>query len=301
MDDLPPPIKISSPIHQPSDPNFSKDDDSLVDIKVKNPLQKFFSWIKSFLKANQNITIKIPIIGIFMALSSFGIGLGSGYNWGFNTAAATLFPNSSPILHRGISLEGMVQKSLSAQYYLKSGSDLWILKLTPPITPTILNDLTNKQVLIKGNLTGESLVIEVSEIIPLESVSLISPQTPNISNAPTSPVGGPNLPNLYPNLIWETTQKKVLIFTSGKRKIEQEGMYWESVQVANFPQDFINYYLEELNTAGFKETLNSINSEGMMVTYASEDLFLTFGIKNIYKGSGDKKQPSGYKAFIEHN
>ena len=85
----------------------------------------------------------------------------------------------------------------------------------------------------------------------------------------------------------------MLIFTSGKRKIEQEGVYLESSQITNFPQDFINYYLTQLKDKGFKETLNSINPDGITITYATGDLFLTFGTKNVYKGSGDKKQLTG--------
>lgn len=93
----------------------------------------------------------------------------------------------------------------------------------------------------------------------------------------------------------------MLIFTSGKRKIEQEGVYLESSQLSAFPQDFINYYIQQFKDKGFKQTLNSINPEGITITYAKDDLFLTFGTKNIYKGSEDQKQLAGYKAFIEHN
>ena len=109
------------------------------------------------------------------------------------------------------------------------------------------------------------------------------------------------LPALYSGLSWEVTQNRVLIFTSGKRKIEQAGVYLESAKLNDYPQDFINYYLEQLKGAGFKQTLNAIDPDGVTVTYAKDDLFLTFGIKNIYSGSGVKKQLTGYKAFVEHN
>ena len=70
MDDLPPPIKLTS---NPS--NFSNSsnnfDDPLFEAKINNPFSKFFNWIKSFLRRNQNITIKIPILGILIALSDF--------------------------------------------------------------------------------------------------------------------------------------------------------------------------------------------------------------------------------------
>ena len=302
MDNLPPPIQVTQ--GDSSGGNDPKDDDSLIDIKVKNPFQKFFDWIRSFIKKNQNITIKIPIIGVLIALSSFGAGLGSGYNWGFNAALSKLFPNSSPFFHRAISLEGVIQKSSSIKYYLKSENNLWTLKPKPPVTPTILDSSVNKQVQVLGNLTKEVNVVEVSEIIlldtPLESsaspaTSITSPPYP--SNTPS----GIGLPGLYSALDWQTTQKRVLIFTSGKRKIEQEGIYSESAQINSFPQDFINYYIQELKNKGFKETLNSINPEGITITYAKDDLFLTFGTKNVYSGSGDKKQLAGYTAFIEHN
>lgn len=290
MDNLPPPIQIIQGDGKGG--NDSKEDDSLVDIKVKNPFQKFFEWIKSFLKRNQNIVIKIPIIGVLMALS----GLGVGFNLGFNTAVSKFFPNSSPLFHRAISIEGIIQKSDLQQYYLKSEDNLWTLQ--PKNSKVNLADYQNLKVRLLGNLTKDANVVEVSEIISLENPIANSIVPPTISNPATS---GAELPDLYPNLQWETTQKRVLIFTSGKRKIEQEGVYLESSQVNFFPQEFINYYIQELKNKGFKETLNSVNPDGITITYAKDDLFLTFGTKNKYSSSGDKKQLIGYTAFIEHN
>ncbi|MBI4035598.1 hypothetical protein HY383_01490 [Candidatus Daviesbacteria bacterium] len=298
MDDLPPPIKITPNSLDTS----NQDDDSIVDIKVKNPFAKFFDWIKSFLKRNQNITIKIPIIGVLVTLFSFSAGLGSGYNWGFSSALSKFFPDSSPVLHRTISVDGVIQNSTSGKYYLRSENNYtWTLK---PLNSAVrITDYIGKEVTVKGNLTKEKGVIEVSELILLEAVAQIAPNTLIPSNTPNLSISSnpTALPDLYPSLSWDTNQKKLLIFTSGKRKIEQEGIYLESAQVNEFPADFINYYLEQLKAVGFKETLNSISPEGVVVTYAKDDIFLTFGIKNIYKGSGAKKQLIGYKAFIEHN
>lgn len=304
---LPPPIQV---IQGGGGGNGPKDD-SLIKggFEIKNPLANFFNWIKK----QSNITIKIPIVGIIVALSSLSTGV-AAYNWGFNNAISQLFPDSSPIFHRAISVEGIIQKSSTAQYYLKSEGNLWTLKPKSPITPTTLNNSLNKLVVVKGNLTKEKLVIEVSEIIQLDTLSesptaqtsLTTPTSPNPPNLlsspnPSFPSSPSDLPVLYSGLKWETTQKKLLLFTSGKRRIEQEGLYFESVLVSQFPQDFINYYLQELKGRVFKETLNSINPDGITITYAKDDLFLTFGIKNIYQGSGDKKQLAGYKAYIEHN
>lgn len=292
MDDLPPPIKITpNPPNTPDAP-----DDPLFEAKINNPFSKFFNWLKNFLKRNQCITIKIPIIGILIAVVSSLSTLGIGYNWGFNSALSTFFPDSSPVFHRAISVEGVVQKSASGKFYLKAADNYtWTLKSVNSAVNLV--DYAGQQVTIKGNLTKEKSLIEVSEIIASQGQALepVIPQIPlNSPNSPTTP-------DLFPGLNWDTAQKRVLIFTSGKRKIEQDGVYLESAQVSAFPQDFINYYIEGLKSAGFKETLNSINPEGITITYAKDDLFLTFGIKNIYKGSADKKQLSGYKAFIEHN
>lgn len=116
-----------------------------------------------------------------------------------------------------------------------------------------------------------------------------------------SGVEGPDLPKLYSSLTWEVTQSKTLLFTSGKRRIEQEGVYLESSQVTEFPQDFVDYYTNQLTNLGFKQTLNSQEPTGTTITFAKDDLFLTFGVKNIYSGSGENKKLVGYKAFIEHN
>lgn len=300
MDNLPPPIRINQGF--PSGGNKGEDD-PLFEAKINNPFSKFFNWIKDFIKKNQNITIKIPIIGILVALSSFSAGVGSGYNLGFNTAVSKLFPNSSPIFHRAISLEGIIQKSASAQFYLKAEDNLWTLKPKPPITSTILETSINKQVKVLGNLTKEKDVIEVSEIIPLEiSSEAQSPLTvPNSPNIPDNPNTDVKLPDLFPGLEWISTQKKVLVFTSGKRRMDVEGFHIESSQRTSFPQEFINYYISELKNRGFKETLNSINPEGITVTYSKDDLFLTFGVKNVYQGKADVKKLAGYVAYLEHN
>lgn len=297
MDNLPPPVKLTPDSSLPV--QASRDDDPLFEAKINNPFSRFFNWLKRLIK-NQAITIKIPpltVIGAAVVLTGGGGIIGG--------AIVYFFPYSSPILHREVMYQGNLQKTEKGFFLTLPNSDLYTLK---PKTSTSINyqNLQNGQALVKGNLTPEKFVIEVSEIIPLSSSASTAPTLPAVQTSPISLISPispnpPDTPNLYSGLQWETTQNRVLIFTSGKRKIEQAGVYLESVQVVSFPQDFINYYIEGLKAAGFKETLNSINPEGITITYAKDDLFLTFGIKNIYKGSADKKQLSGYKAFIEHN
>lgn len=281
----------------------SSGDDPLFEAKINNPFSKFFSLIKTFLKNQQNVKISIPsltFIGLAIALTGGGGIIGG--------IIVYFFPHNSPILHREVMYQGDLHRTAKGIFLTLPNSDLYTLK--PKINTSInFQGLQNGQAFIKGNLTTENFVIEVSEIIPLDSSSPVTPASltsqfpltsPNPPNASSSPSLA-DFPKLYPNLRWETTQKRILIFTSGKRKIEQEGIYLEASQVATFPQDFINYYIEGLKLQDFKETLNAINPEGITITYAKNDLFLTFGIKNIYKGSGEKKQITGYTAYLEHN
>ena len=150
-------------------------------------------------------------------------------------------------------------------------------------------------------------MIDVKEVTPFDTDSNISP-IPNPPSTDSSSNPEPadlntttQLPKLYSGFQWETDQKKTLLFTSGKRRIEQEGVYLESASLTEFPQEFINYYTKELTSSSFKQTLNSISAAGTTITYAKDDIFFTFGVENVYKGSGDSKTLSSYKAFLEHN
>lgn len=226
----------------------------------------------------------------------------------FQNLVNHFFPNSSPILGRAISFQGVLKSSESGIFSLVlPDQQTYTLHFKPSSSLTNLKKLN--EVVVKGNLTGTPYVIENAEIYPLNlttdntqntPTSLNSPTTPNSSN-PSSFSNPSDLPKLYPNLTWEITQSKTLLFTSGKRRIEQEGVYLESSQVTELPQDFINYYTNQLTNLGFKQTLNSSDPNSTTITYSKDDLFLTFGVKNIYSGSGDNKKIVGYKAFIEHN
>lgn len=283
MSDLPPPIQVTS------------GDDSLVEVKVKNPFFRFFDWLKKLIKnegIKANFTIK-PLTAMLITTTFASFFTGTGL-----AIAKFFFPNSSPILHREVVYQGNLQRTPSGFILTLPNSELYTLR---PKSNTAVNfkSLSDGLALVKGNLTKEKFVIEASEITPLDSSPQIAPLPPIPSNPPAP--SGAGLPEVFPGLDWQTTQKRTLIFTSGRRKIEQEGVYLESAQVTSFPQDFINYYLGEFKSKGFKETLNSVNPEGITITYAQNDLFLTFGTKNIYKGSENQKQLAGYKAFIEHN
>ncbi len=298
----PEPAPAGPPIQITENKKYSeKNDPPMVDVKVTNPVSYFKKWVKHLL-GNEGIDIgfkfKVKPLTAIALMVALAVSFGTGYGTGLNAAAGVLFPNSSPLLHRTVMYQGNLQKAGDKYLLILPNSDTYTLK---PKSNTNINfqNLTDGPVLVKGNLTREAFVIEPSEVISLggsapEPQATLTPTNSSISN-PT------DFPSLYPSLTWEVTQEKVLIFTSGKRKIEQNGVYLESAQVPTLPQDFLNYYTNELQTKGFEETLNSKDPEGTTITFAKNDLYLTFGIKNIFKGSGDTRQLSGYKAFIEHN
>ena len=249
------------------------------------------------------ITLRIPVLALLIIMVGLG-GFGVGFKSGSNYILGKLFPNFSPILGRSITAQGIILKSSKGYYLQANDKDKTMWTLNPATSNINLKDYENQKVEIKGKMTPTPYLIEVLEITsfepkPTSAPAVPSQTTPNNPNSPNLPDS--SLPALFSSLTWEVTKSKTLIFTSGLRKIEQEGVYLESAQVLNFPQDFINYYTNQLTNSGFKQTLNSSEPTGTTITYAKDDLFLTFGAKNIYTGSGENRKLTGYKAFIEHN
>lgn len=296
----PPPITITE-----NTKYSEKQDPPLVNanISVTNPVTYFKKWVGKFLK-NQDIELRLRIkpfatIGLVLA---FGLVGGTAFSIG-----RYFFPHSSPIFHRQVVYTGIVQKGEQGQYFLMS-SDSTLWKLKAKRSNINLSTLENKQVVITGNLTSEKYLIEVSEVIVAETTQTILPSqtSPNPSKI-LSEVEVPNIPNqdllpkLYSNITWETNQKKLLIFTSGKRRIELEGVYLESSKLNTFPQDFLNYYINQLTQLNFKQTLNSKTPDNITQSYEKDGLYLTFGVENIYSGSGESKKITSYKAYLEHN
>ncbi len=283
---------IPDPIHITQTNKYSeKNDPPLVDVKVTNPVTYLKEWLKRLLK-NEGLDLRIKIRPLTFV--AFALALTASFGTGFNVARV-FFPNSSPILHREVSYQGTVQKTENGVFFL-SLADNSLYKLTTK-SPNALNTLessVNKQALIKGNLGAEAGAIDVKEATSFSAPVLPPPPI-------TPPPQNPSLPTLFEGLTWESTQKRTLVFTSGKRRVEQEGVYLESVILPEYPQDFINYYLKNLVSLGFTETLNVTDTEGTTLSFEKTGLYLTYGVKYIYSGSGDKKKLTGYKAFVEHN
>lgn len=158
----------------PSNSSQPSDDDPIFEAKINNPFAKFFNWIKKLIK-NEGINIKIkPLtaIGIAVALSGTSGILGGVVGYAF--------PHSSPILHRSVIYQGNLQNTPNGFVLTLPNSDLYTLR---PKAATSINfkSLSNGPVLVKGNLTKEDYVIEVSEIIPLAT------QAPSITPLPSNP------------------------------------------------------------------------------------------------------------------
>ncbi|MCR4305574.1 MAG: hypothetical protein NUV73_00645, partial [Candidatus Daviesbacteria bacterium] len=275
---LPPPIKVTE------NKKYSETNDPpLVSLSFTNPVTYLKLFIKKILN-NEGITIKIKPLTAIAMIAALSLAFGSGFN-----VAQTFFPNSSPILKRPITLQGTVQKSETGQFYLSlPDNTFWTL------SGASQNLFPGKQAIVKGNLTPEPNVIKVSEIIAFES-GQNSPAPVAESLSPAS------LPGLYPNLQWESDEKKTLTFTSGKRRVDLEGIRLESKEVKEYPTEFINYYESSLLSLGFKQTLNRKDEEGMVESFENTGKYFTFGVKHIFQGSGDNKTVVGYKAYIEHN
>lgn len=155
---LPPIIEVN----QNTEPS-SKKDPPLFGFFLTNPVTYLKAFLNRLIK-RQAITIKIPVLAIIVfmvGIGGFGIGFQSGTTW----ALAKLFPNYSPLLHREITEQGIIQK-LSKGYFLQAndkGKTIWTLQSVSANVK--LEDYVNQSVQVKGNLTSTPNLIEVSEVI----------------------------------------------------------------------------------------------------------------------------------------
>lgn len=155
---------LPSPVSFTQNNKYSeKNDPPLVAVSVTNPVTYLKLFLKRLLK-NEGIDIhlKIKPLTVIACVLALSTAFGTGFN-----VAQIFFPTSSPLLHRSITLQGNIQKSSSGQYFLSlPDNSLWTLR--PKTNNIDLTDNINKQVMVKGNLTAESNVIEVKEVITFE-------------------------------------------------------------------------------------------------------------------------------------
>lgn len=174
---LPPPISITE-----NTKYSEKHDPPMVNLQVTNPVTYFKKWVTKFFK-NQDIDLHLRIkpfatIGLVLAFTVVG---GSAFSIGRN-----FFPNSSPIFHRAITLQGTIQRSESGQFYLVlPDNTLWTLR--PKANNINLSNVVNKSVLVKGNLTAEANVVNVSEVISFGRQPSVYSYPPASSSAQNYP------------------------------------------------------------------------------------------------------------------
>ncbi len=153
---------IPSPVEIIHNTKYSeKNDPPLVSVSVTNPVTYLKLFIKRLLR-NEGIDLHLkikPITAILITLAFASIFTGTGFS-----IAKIFFPNSSPILHREVIYQGVVQKTDSGDYYL-SLPNATLYKLTLSNKTNInLGSLVNKQVLVKGNFGTEQNAINVTEV-----------------------------------------------------------------------------------------------------------------------------------------
>ena len=147
----------------------SKKDPPLFGFFITNPVTYLKKFLDKLIK-RQAITIKIPVLAVLMlaiGIGGFGLGFQSGINW----SLGILFPNYSPLLHRSISEQGIIQKSSDGGFILQANDKkktLWTLKSAS--ANVNLSDFVDKSVQVRGNLTPTPNLIEVSEVISVDSI-----------------------------------------------------------------------------------------------------------------------------------
>lgn len=149
-----------------------KNDPPLVAVSVTNPVTYLKLFIKRLLK-NEGIDIRLKIkpLTVIAIVTGLSLSFGTGFN-----VARMFFPNSSPILHRSITLQGNIQRSETGQYYLSlPDNTLWTLKSTS--NNVNLSNYIYKQAVVKGNLTAEANVINVNEVIAFDKPIPVYPSS----------------------------------------------------------------------------------------------------------------------------
>ncbi len=162
VEGLPPIVEIN----QTGDPTYKKDPPAF-GFFITNPVTYFKAFLNKLIK-RQAITIKIPVLAILIIMVGIG-GVGVGFQAGINWALFQVFPNYSPILHRGITEQGIIQKSNTGDIFLKADdkrSTVWTLKSVSANVK--LEDYLNQHAQIRGNLDAIPNEIQVSEVISVE-------------------------------------------------------------------------------------------------------------------------------------
>lgn len=283
---------------------YQKDDPPLIDVKVTNPVTYLKLWLGRLLR-NEGIDFRFrvrPVTAIFIALT-FAVAIGGT---SFSIAKWYFLPVLVPTnLIAKTSYTGTLQRSNDQFILVTPNYQAYIIKNS---SNEELSNFLDKNVFATGKVNKQSNTLDIIGISEIEKQSQepqnIVPSTPpstTNSDPIPEPIISTQLPPLYSGFQWANTEKKILVFTSGKRRIDIEGHHIESITLQNFPTEFMDYYKQQLITNGWKQTLEAQSPEEKTITYAKGEQYLTIGVETVFKGKGETKQLSGYKAYLEYN
>lgn len=260
--------------------NYKENDDPpMIDVKITNPVTYLKLWFKK-LFSNEGIDISFkvkPITAVLIVLAITTIVGGTS----LSLAKWYFFPILVPThMIAKTSYTGKLQSSGEKFILVTTSSQAYILKND---SPQNLSQLKDQNVLVTGKLNNKTNIIEVSEIASLNTTP--SPQ-PTLQPIPTLiPTTHDTIiiPNVYTGFIWETNQKKTILFTSGKKRINVEGTRLESITLKEYPTEFMNYYAQQLTANSWKQTLNSTSPDENIISFERDGSYLTAGIEILTK------------------
>lgn len=135
---------------------YKKEDPPLFNLQMTNPVTYLKRWWTRVM-ANEGIIFSFRIRPLTAVLLILALGAAGGTSF---SLVRVFFPTSSPIFHRGVIYQGLLQETSAGDYYLVL-PDNSLYRLN---SKTNLSGLANHRVMVKGNLTKEPNVIDVKEI-----------------------------------------------------------------------------------------------------------------------------------------
>jgi len=123
--------------------------------------------------------------------------------------------------------------------------------------------------------------------------SLSESITVSVSTSPTTAI---ELPKLYSGLQWSSTESgKFLFRTHANEVVERDGYIIKSVVLVSYPNNFLAYYEQLLDTQGWIQTDTADGPDGGWYGYEKNGYFISFGVRAV------SREPLKYQAVVQHN
>lgn len=105
-----------------------------------------------------------------------------------------------------------------------------------------------------------------------------------------------DFPPLYPGVEWGQEENKKIFFVNQNRDtIELNGTYIQSKTLNSYPQEIMNYYVNEMGRNQWVKTLSSGGDTGETQGFNKNAMYFNFGTKTL------ENDPLKYYFFIEHS